>query len=53
MDFWRFKLLYDGKCPLCRREASFLQKRNRPGWLTFEDITAPGFDPAVYQRPQF
>jgi len=49
MDFWSFKVLFDGECPLCRREASFLQRRNHHGRLVFEDITAPGFDPAVYQ----
>ena len=49
MSEWRFKLLYDGGCPLCRREARFLQKRNRRGRLAFEDIAAPDFDPAVYQ----
>jgi predicted DCC family thiol-disulfide oxidoreductase YuxK len=48
MNNWRFKLLYDGGCPLCRREAHFLQCRNRRGWLAFEDINAPGFDPVVY-----
>ena len=48
MNNWRFKLLYDGDCPLCRREARFLQRRNRKGWLAFEDIAAPGFDPAAY-----
>lgn len=48
MNQWRFKLLYDGDCPLCQREARFLQKRNRHGWLAFEDIAAPNFDPAVY-----
>jgi predicted DCC family thiol-disulfide oxidoreductase YuxK len=48
MSGWRFKLLYDGECPLCRREASFLQNRNRHGWLAFEDITKPDFNPAVY-----
>jgi len=41
-------LLYDGECPLCQREVCFLRKRNRRGWLAFEDITAPDFDPAVY-----
>jgi predicted DCC family thiol-disulfide oxidoreductase YuxK len=39
MNQWRFKLLYDGECPLCQREARFLQKRNRHGWLAFEDIS--------------
>lgn len=48
MNPWRFKLLYDGDCPLCRREADFLRRRNRDGRLAFEDIAAPGFDPAVY-----
>ena len=48
MESWRFKLLYDGDCPLCRREAQFLQKRNRLGRMAFEDIAAPGFDPATY-----
>ena len=45
---WRFKLLYDGECPLFRREARFLQNRNRHSQLAFENIAAPGFDPAVY-----
>jgi predicted DCC family thiol-disulfide oxidoreductase YuxK len=48
MNNWRFKLLYDGECPLCRREARWLQSRNRHGLLAFEDICAPGFDPALY-----
>ncbi len=52
MNQWRFKLLYDGECPLCRREASFLQSRNQHGWLAFEDITAPGFDAKAYGTTQ-
>lgn len=44
--------MYDGECPLCRREARFLQARNHDGWLAFEDITAPGFDPSVYHTTQ-
>ena len=45
---WRFKLLYDGDCPLCQREARFLQRRNHHGRLAFEDITAPDFDSKLY-----
>ena len=45
---WRFKILFDGECPLCRREARFLARFNRNGWLALEDITSPGFDPSVY-----
>jgi predicted DCC family thiol-disulfide oxidoreductase YuxK len=48
MNNWHFKLLYDGECPLCQREARWLQSRNRRGLLAFEDISAPGFDPALY-----
>ncbi len=48
MNEWRFKLLYDGECPLCKREARFLQRHNRHGWLAFEDIATPDFDPSVY-----
>ena len=48
MNSWRFKLLYDGDCPLCRREAAFLQRRNRRGWLAFENIADPKFDPTAY-----
>jgi predicted DCC family thiol-disulfide oxidoreductase YuxK len=48
MNNWRFKLLFDGECPLCRREVRWLQDRNRHGHLAFEDICAPGFDPALY-----
>ena len=47
---WEFKLLYDGDCPLCQREAQFLQRRNRLGRLAFEDIAAPDFDPSVYRK---
>ena len=53
MNLWRFKILYDGECPLCRREVRFLQSRNRRGHLAFEDITAPGFDPTVYHKTPY
>jgi predicted DCC family thiol-disulfide oxidoreductase YuxK len=48
MSEWQFKLLYDGQCPMCRREAQWLQRRNRDGHLAFEDISAPDFDPSRY-----
>jgi len=50
MNEWRFKLLYDGECPLCRREVRWLKRLNRGGHLAFDDISAPGFDPAPYRR---
>jgi len=48
MNVWRFKLLYDGECPFCRREVQWLQRRDRHGRLAFEDVTSPEFDPARY-----
>jgi predicted DCC family thiol-disulfide oxidoreductase YuxK len=49
---WEFKLLYDGECPMCRREIDWLKRRNRAGRLAFEDIAAPDFDPGRYGLTQ-
>ena len=43
-----FKLLYDGECPFCRREAKMLKRFDRNGDLILKDIAAVGFDPAIY-----
>jgi len=48
MADWQFKLLYDGECPMCRREANWLRRRSRDGRLVFEDISAPDFDASRY-----
>ncbi|MHB8522245.1 MAG: thiol-disulfide oxidoreductase DCC family protein [Limisphaerales bacterium] len=48
MTEWRFKLLYDGECPFCRREVRWLERLNRHGRLTFEDVSSPEFDPERY-----
>jgi predicted DCC family thiol-disulfide oxidoreductase YuxK len=48
MSSWRFKLLYDGECPFCRREVEWLKRRDRAGRLATEDISALGFDPSKY-----
>ena len=48
MNDWKFKLLYDGACPLCLREVQMLQRWNRDGALAFEDIASPEMDPAKY-----
>ncbi len=49
MNDWKFKLLYDGECPLCVREVRMLQGWNREGSLAFEDIASPDLDPAKYR----
>ena len=45
---WRFKLLYDGECPICVGEATWLARRSKAGGLALEDISAPEFDAAKY-----
>ncbi len=42
------KVLFDGDCPLCAREISFLRRRDRRGLIAFEDIASPDFDAARY-----
>ena len=49
MTEWRFKLLYDGECPFCRREVRWLQRLNRHGHLAFEDVSSPEFDPEPFR----
>lgn len=44
----RFRLLYDGDCPFCRREAERLKRRDRDDRLDLENIAALGFDPTRY-----
>lgn len=41
-------LLFDGQCPLCKLEMDWLQDRDQDRRLRFVDISAPGFDPALY-----
>ena len=48
MGHWEFKLLYDGQCPFCRREAQWLKRRDRQERLALEDISAPDFDPSRF-----
>ncbi|MFO7904697.1 MAG: thiol-disulfide oxidoreductase DCC family protein [Planctomycetota bacterium] len=42
------KLIYDGDCPICRREVNWLKRRDRRGKLELEDLAAQGFDPKRY-----
>ncbi|PZO48743.1 MAG: thiol-disulfide oxidoreductase [Phormidesmis priestleyi] len=44
---WKINLLYDGDCPLCLREVSFLQKKDAGrGLVKFTDIADLSYDPA-------
>jgi predicted DCC family thiol-disulfide oxidoreductase YuxK len=47
-------ILYDGGCPLCRREVTFLERRDRQRHadqttLAFVDIDRPDYDPQAHQ----
>ena len=42
-------LLFDGACPLCRREVETLRSRDQGnGRICFVDIDAPDYDPAAH-----
>lgn len=45
---WRFRLLFDGDCPMCRREVAWLKRRDRHGNLDLENIASPDFNPSRY-----
>lgn len=43
---WQIKLLYDGHCPLCLREVSFLRKKDAGrGLVAFVDIASDPYTP--------
>ena len=41
-------LLYDGGCPLCLREVTFLRRRDHRGLLQFIDVDAEDYDPDAW-----
>ena len=41
-------MLYDGGCPLCLREVSFLRRRDQRGRLAFVDVDAPNYNPEAW-----
>jgi predicted DCC family thiol-disulfide oxidoreductase YuxK len=45
---WQLMLLYDGDCPMCRREVAWLQRRDRVGNLALADVAAVGFNPSRF-----
>lgn len=41
-------LLYDGLCPICRKEAAWLKRLNTAKKLAFQDINTTDFNAAQY-----
>lgn len=41
----KLSLFYDGACPLCQAEITFLSRRNNAGLLDFVDINSQFYDP--------
>ena len=46
----KLTFLYDGGCPLCKRETDFLRGRDKFGNIKFVDINSDDYDPTNYQN---
>ena len=46
----KLTFLYDGGCPLCKRETDFLKGRDKSGNIKFVDINSDDYDPINYQN---
>ncbi len=44
----KLTLLFDGGCPLCQREVSFLRSRDNQNNIEFVDIDSPNYNPDLY-----
>ena len=49
----KLTFLYDGGCPLCRRETNFLKDRDKFEQINFVDINCKDYDPKNYQNISF
>ena len=46
----KLTFLYDGGCPLCRRETDFLKSRDKFSYIKFVDISSEYYEPRNYQN---
>lgn len=46
----KLTFLYDGGCPLCKRETDFLKRRDEFGNIKFVDINSVDYEPKNYQN---
>ena len=50
---WQIRILIDGDCPLCAREARYLERLDGGrGGIQFEDLSSVDFDPSKYGLDQ-
>ena len=50
---WQIRILFDAECPLCIREARFLERLDSGrGRIQLEDLSSPDFDPEQYGLDQ-
>ena len=47
---YKLTFLFDGECPLCRRETKFLKKKDSLNNIEFVDISKSDFNPKDYQN---
>ncbi len=51
---WKIELLYDGKCPLCLGEVSFLRRKDAGrGIVSFVDIADSNYQPKLHGSIDF
>ncbi len=48
MSHSKLTLLFDGGCPICRREVNFLRSRDHSMRIKFVDIDLPNYRPEIY-----
>ena len=44
----KLTLLYDGACPICRREVKFLKEKDKRGYLSFVNIDSEDYSSDKY-----
>ncbi len=42
-------LLFDGGCPLCQREITFIQSKDNSNCILFVDIDSPDYNPDLFK----
>tara|TARA_Y100001968_G_C19435494_1_gene759410 strand:- start:2080 stop:2472 length:393 start_codon:yes stop_codon:yes gene_type:complete len=48
MNSLTLTILFDGGCPLCKREISFLKSKDKNGYISFVDINSIDYKPELF-----